>query len=185
MFQSWLRKKGVRHETSAPHTPQQNGVAERDNRTIVEAARTYLYANRAFPLELWAEAVHCAIYVLNRVLSSTCTVITLYEAWYKRKPDVSTLGIFGSYVYILIQKEDRRKLDPKGTFCIYLANSDASKSFRCWDPLSRKIKTSRDVIFLDQCVSRLASPSSFNQPDNQPEMDVSSSYKDQISSIND
>ena len=97
-FQSWLRKKGIRHETSAPRTPQQNGDAERDNRTIVEAARTYLYANRAFPLELWAEAVHCATYVSNRVLSSTCTGITPYEAWYKRKPDVSTLGIFYSYV---------------------------------------------------------------------------------------
>ena len=146
MFQTWLRKKGIRHETSAPRTPQQNGVAERDNRTIVEAARTYLYANRSLPLELWAEAVHCAIYVLNRVLSSTCTVITPYELWYKRKPDVSTLGIFGSYVYILIQKEDRRKLDPKGILCIYLGNSDTSKSFRCWDPLARKIKTSRERI---------------------------------------
>lgn len=87
---------------------------------------------------------------MNSVLSSICTVITPYEAWDKRKPNVSTLGIFGSFIYILIQKEDRHKLDPKGTLCIYLGNSDASKSFRYWDPMSRKIKTCRVMIFLDQ-----------------------------------
>ena len=83
---------------------------------------------------------------------------------------------FGSYVYILIQKEDRRKLDPKGILCIYLGNSDTSKSFRCWDPMARKIKTSRDVIFLDQCVSRLVNSPIEKQPDNQQAIDVFSSY---------
>ena len=83
-FKQFLAKEGIRHETSALHTPQQNGVTERENRTIMESARSILHS-RSIELELWAEAVNCAIYILNRVTNSTIST-TPYEEWYGRKP---------------------------------------------------------------------------------------------------
>lgn len=86
-FSTWLRNSGIRHETTAPHTPAQNGVAERANRTILEAARSLIYT-RNIPLKLWAEAVAYAVYTLNRVVSKSASV-TPFEMWFHKKPDVS------------------------------------------------------------------------------------------------
>ena len=66
-FQQWLQNEGVVHHTTRPYTPEQNGVAERYNRTVMESARCMLYA-KSVPLYLWTEAVHHANYVLNRTL---------------------------------------------------------------------------------------------------------------------
>ncbi len=69
-FNSWLSKKGIKHESSAPYNPEQNGVSERANRTVVESARSLIHMKK-LPLELWAEAINCAVYTLNRVMSRT------------------------------------------------------------------------------------------------------------------
>ena len=74
-FESWLRKKGIRHQTTVRHTPQQNGLAERDNRTLFEGVRTLLASNKALPITLWAEATNHKIYVLNRSLSSASALL--------------------------------------------------------------------------------------------------------------
>lgn len=134
-FQAWLAKCGIRHETSAPYTPQQNGVAERSIRTIMEAARSMLYAKN-IPIEMWGEAVACATYVLNRSSSSSCTA-TPYELWHRKKPDISHLRVFGSRVFIHIPDATRRKLDAKAVKCIMVGYSDKSKAYRCWNPASR------------------------------------------------
>lgn len=89
----WLKKKGIRHETTVRYTPQQNGVVERDNRTLVEGACSLFYSNKTLPLQLWAEAVNCVIYTLNRTLSSAYSLMTPFEAWYGFKPDISNLRV--------------------------------------------------------------------------------------------
>ena len=147
-FQTWLQQKGIRHETSAPHTPEQNGVAERDNRTVVEAARSMLH-QKNLPLELWAEAISCAVYTLNRVLSSTAS-ITPFEAWHRAKPDVSNLQVFGSIAFVHIPKIERQKLDNKSIRCVFIGYSNTQKAYRFWDPVSRKVKISRDALFDEQ-----------------------------------
>ena len=155
----WLKKKGIRHETTVRFTPQQNGKAERDNRTIVEGARTLLYSNKALPLQLWAEAVNCMVYVLNRSLSTVYHSKTPFETWYGRKPDISNLRTFGSEFYVLIPKELRRKLDAKGLLCFFVGNTDDQKGDRYWDPTSGKINISRDVSAISHhYVSRLPRP---------------------------
>ena len=67
-FATWLKEKGIRQESSAPYTPEQNGVAERLNRTIVESARSMLHSAQV-PIYLWAEAVNCAVYLQTRSAS--------------------------------------------------------------------------------------------------------------------
>ena len=150
-FQIWLQHKGIRHETSVPHTPEQNGVAERSNRTVVEAARSMLH-QKNLPLELWAEAINCAVYTLNRVLSSS-TSVTPYQAWHRAKPDVSNLRVFGSIAFVHIPKVERQKLDKKSLKCVFVGYSETQKGYRFWDPTSRKIKISRDALFdEDDCI---------------------------------
>ena len=84
---------GIQLQTSAPYTPEQNGIAERDHRSSVEAARSLLH-DRGVPLKMWAEAVNYSVYVLNRTLSNTATV-TPFERWFGSRPDVSHLRVFG------------------------------------------------------------------------------------------
>lgn len=86
-FQDWLAKSGIRHETTTLYTPQQNGVSERANRTLMEATRSQMHAKK-IPLELWGEAVTSSVYVLNRSLSSTIHA-TPYEIWYGKKPNIA------------------------------------------------------------------------------------------------
>jgi transposase InsO family protein len=97
-FELYLANQGIRYETSAPHTPQQNGVSERENRTIMEATRSMLHGS-GLPLYLWEECVNCAAYILNRVLSqSTVTSVTPYEAWFGTNPNVSHFRPFGCLI---------------------------------------------------------------------------------------
>ena len=143
-FKNWLAKTGIRHETSSPHTPQQNGVSERANRTIMEAVRSQMHS-KSIPLTLWGEMVVGTVYVLNRSLSSTSSV-TPFETWYGRKPDVSHLRTLGSRAFAHIADQNRRKLDPKAEECILVGYSLESKAYRLWNPCTRKIVISRDVI---------------------------------------
>ena len=81
-YQEWLKSKGIRHETSIPKTPQQNGVSERQNRTIIESARSMITATNQ-SRELWAEASNCAVYLRNRVIGKALPEMTPYEAWFE------------------------------------------------------------------------------------------------------
>ena len=145
-FEAWLRKKGIRHETTIRHTPQQNGLAERDNRTLFEGARTLLASNRSLPLSLWAEATNHKAYVLNRSLSSTCPTMTPHEAWYGSKPDLSSLRTFGTEFYTLVPKQIRKgKLEDVGVLVYFVGNSETQKGERFYDPSTGKLNTSRDT----------------------------------------
>ena len=131
------------------YTPQQNGVAKRDNRTLVEGARTLFHSKTFLPLRLWAEAVNCVVYTLNRSLSSSCPAVTPFETWFYRKPDVSNLRPFGSEFYVMVPKELRQKLDAKCIFCYFVGNSTTQKGDRYWDPVSGKVNCSCDVSPID------------------------------------
>jgi transposase InsO family protein len=144
-LQEWLNNEGISHERSAPYTPQQNGVAERTNRTLMEAARSMLYEKKV-PLELWGEAVMCATHIQNRKISGTNDV-TPFELWTGSRPDVSYLRVFGSPAFVHIPDETRRKLDPKAVECLLVGYCEHSKAFRMWNPVTRKIIISRDVVF--------------------------------------
>ena len=95
-FSAYLKSKGIRHQLTVPHSPQQNGVPERMNRTLMESARSML-AHAGLPDRYWAEAVAAAAYVRNH--TTTTTVKTPYETWYGNHPNIQNLRVFGCIAY--------------------------------------------------------------------------------------
>ena len=156
-FSTWLRSQGIQHQTSAPYCPEQNGVAERDNRTIVEAARSMLHGHQ-LPLKLWAEAVNTAVYILNRVSSRTIAS-TAYEAWHGQTPDLSHFRAYGCKAFMFIPDQNRKKLDAKSIECILVGYCENQKAYRLFDPTTNSIRISRDVLFDESNCNSASSPS--------------------------
>ena len=104
-FTMYLKKEGIRHEFTVPKTPQQNGVAERMNRTFVEAVRSML-SDAQLPKKFWAEALSTAVYLRNRSPTIAVQGKTPFEAWAKEKPDVDHLRAFGCLCYVHIAKDE-------------------------------------------------------------------------------
>ena len=129
-----------------PKTTEQNGVAERVNRTIIESATSMLHSS-GLPTKLWAEACSCAVYVQNWMAVKGVDGKTPYEGWNGVKPNLSHLRIFGSDVFLLIPRDERGKFDPKAIKCQHVGYCETQKGFRAWDPVGRKVHTSRYVIF--------------------------------------
>lgn len=136
-------------ESSWSHTPEQNETTERDNRTIVEAARTMLHS-RNLPLLLWAEAVNTAVYILNRTTCVRTSGTTPYKIWTGRKPEISHLRVFGSTAYMHIPKQFRKKLDAKAKQTVLVGYQGESANYRLYDPVRKNVVVSRDVTFDEQ-----------------------------------
>ena len=113
-FKEYLEAEGVRHELMIPKTPEQNGVAERINRTFVEAVCSMLIGAK-LPEKVWAESLSTAVYLRNRSPSKAVVGMTPFEAWNNYKPDVSHLRVFGCTVYAHIEKDERSKLKKRKT----------------------------------------------------------------------
>lgn len=146
-----LRSKGITQKLTAPYTPEQNGESERENRTIVEMARTFKYSNKevTFPEEIWAELINTAVYILNRTGKSSEEGLTPYELWLGRKPRINHLKIIGSTCYIHIPKEKRRKMDKKALKG-FLVGYDGDERYRIWISEEHKIMLSRDIQFQER-----------------------------------
>lgn len=140
----YLASRGIKRETTEPYTPEQNGKAERDNRTIVESARTMIHAKN-LPLSLWAEAVNCAVYVLNRTMWSSDTV-TPYEMRVGKAPDLRHLRIFGSEAFAYIPKQFTQKLDARAQKTIFVGYKDNSAIYRLYNPVTKRVSEARDVF---------------------------------------
>ena len=148
-FEAFMREHGIQHHTSAPYTPQQNGVAERANRTLVEMARAMLHA-QGLSYDLWAEAVSNAAYTRNRCPTSAVASMTPQEAWSGRRPNIGHMRIFGCIAYALDLSPQRSKLDAKGTKCMLLGYWEGSKAYRLMCLETKKIIKSRDVTFVEE-----------------------------------
>ena len=145
-FDDFLAKNGIQHDKTAPFTPQQNGVAERANRTLMECARSMLHSKR-LPSYLWAEAVATAAFLRNISLTKALSNITPAEAWTGRKPHAENLRIFGCKAFAHIPAERRHKLEAKSKVCVFVGYDLSNKAYRLYDPSKRSIIISRDVAF--------------------------------------
>ena len=146
MFKKFFQVEGIKHETTVPHTPEQNGVSERMNRSLVEAVRTMLHDSNLGKI-FWAEALATAVYIRNRCPTSALVLKTPFEGLYGKKPNVKHLRIFGCTAYGHIPKQSRGKLDSKSIKCIFLGYSSLQKGYRLYDPIKNKVVICRDVIF--------------------------------------
>ncbi|GJU89553.1 retrovirus-related pol polyprotein from transposon TNT 1-94 [Tanacetum coccineum] len=124
----WFESVGISHETSVPRSPQQNGVVERRNRTLMEAARTMLIFAKA-PLFLWAEAVATACYTLNRSLVHTLHEKTYYELLKGKKPNLQYFRVFGSLCYPTNDYDDVGKLKAKADIGIFVGYAPTKKAY--------------------------------------------------------
>jgi Integrase core domain/GAG-pre-integrase domain len=118
-WEDYFRRHGILHEFTAPYTPEQNGVAERSHRTLVEHARCML-KDAGLPSKWWAEAVATAAYLKNLSASRRHPGHTPHEIWTGQRPDVSHLRVFGCRAYKKVPDEMRQKFDDKSTACIFL-----------------------------------------------------------------
>jgi len=148
-FLHFCRENGIHKQFTARYTPQQNGVAERKNRTIMDMARSMLKAKH-LPNDYWAEAVHCVVYILNRCPTKAVMNKVPEEAWSGRKQGVTHLKVFGCVAYAHIPDQLRRKLDSKGEKCIFIGYSEESKAYRLYIPSTKKFFVSRDVQFIEE-----------------------------------
>ena len=144
-FENFLKKEGIEHQYTIPKTPEQNGVSERINRTLVEKVRSML-ADSTLPHKFWAEGLSTAAYLLNRSPTKALDDKTPFEAWNGKKPGVKHLRVFGSLAYIHIPKDERKKLDPKAKKCIFLGYGTTRKGYRLYDRQTSTIVHSRDVV---------------------------------------
>ncbi|RDX85061.1 hypothetical protein CR513_33797, partial [Mucuna pruriens] len=138
--------KQQRGQLTVVYTPQQNGVAKRKNRTIMNAVRTVLN-KRQVPKVFWSEVVRWCVHIQNK--SSTLVVDQRIpeETWSGVKPRVDYFRIFGCVAHAHIPDQKRNKLDDKGKRCVFLRVSDESKAYKLFDPIAKKVIVSRDVVF--------------------------------------
>nr|GEV52982.1 hypothetical protein [Tanacetum cinerariifolium] len=141
-------KKGIRREFSNARTRQQNRVAERSNRTLIEAARTML-ADAKLPVTFWAEAVNTAYYVQNRVLVNKSQNKTPYELFNSRIPAIGFLRPFGCHVMILNTLDHLGKFDAKRDEGYFVGYSLSSKAFKVFNKITKKVEESPHVDFLE------------------------------------
>ena len=145
-WELYMKEHGIVHQKSTPRTPEQNGVSERLNLTIMDRVRTILIESR-LPLSLWAEAVEYSVYTKNRSPTAILVGKTPYEAFWGDKPDIGNLRVFGSQCYVHNDSPTRRKLDARAFPAIFIGYSTPSKAWRYYIPSRRKAGTSRNIVF--------------------------------------
>ncbi|GJZ30538.1 putative ribonuclease H-like domain-containing protein [Tanacetum coccineum] len=148
VMDDFCKEKGIKREYSVARTPQQNGVAERRNRTLIEAARTML-ADSKLPTTFWAEAVSTACYVQNRVLVVKPHNKTPYELFRGFKPTLSFMRPFGCHVTILNTLDSLGKFDGKSDEGFFVGYSLSNKAFRVYNTRTKRVEENLHIGFLE------------------------------------
>lgn len=147
-IEDFLKSFGIIHQKTNSYTPEQNGMAERNNRSIVEKARCLLF-DANLDKSFWAEAVSTAVYLKNRSIASGLNGKTPYEVWYGKKPILNHIRLFGSPVMVHVPKERRTKWDKKARQHILVGYSEQVKGYRIYDLVKNQVTTSRDVVVME------------------------------------
>ena len=132
-FISYCEKNGIRRQLTQARTPQQNGVAERRNRTLIEKSRS-MAAECNLPAFLWTEVVNTANYLINRGPTRANQGKSPEQLYTRRIPNVSHLKIFGCICFVHVPHEKRQKLSSKTTMGVFMGYDDVSKVYRIYIP---------------------------------------------------
>ncbi|XP_071676410.1 retrovirus-related Pol polyprotein from transposon TNT 1-94 isoform X2 [Lolium perenne] len=145
-FSNFLSTYGIIHQTTCVSTAEQNGVAERKNRHLLEVARALMFMMNV-PKFLWGEAVKTAAYLINRMPSRVLGHKTPIECLHGSNSFIVPPKIFGCTCFVHDYRSSAGKLDPRAVKCIFVGYSPTKKGYRCWSPAERKFFVSMDVTF--------------------------------------
>lgn len=148
-MKNFLKSEGIKHELTAVYVPQQNGTAERLNRTLMEKTRCLLKES-GLPNYFWGEALRTANRIKNHVPTKICKDQSPMEIWLGRKPNISYFKVFGCKVYVRIPKPNVcGKLGERAKMGIFMGYDDHRKAYNIWIQEERKMIQSRDVKFIE------------------------------------
>ena len=137
---------GIHRRHTTRNRPQQNGVAERANRTMADDISAMLYEAQ-LPPSLWGEALATQIHVWNRLPTSSLKGKTPFEAWFNRKPDISHLRVWGCLAYVFVQKDKRRGLESHMEKCVFMGYPAGYKGWTFYNPATKKYFISERAEF--------------------------------------
>ncbi|KAI0494922.1 hypothetical protein KFK09_025068 [Dendrobium nobile] len=146
LFRSYLVAHGITQQFCCPHTPEQNGLAERKHRHLLDITRTLLLTAN-LPHSLWADALLTANYLINRLPSKAIQLQIPFQMLYQSPPSYGHLRVFGCQCFPHLRHHAPHKLSPRSTQCTFIRYSPSHKGYRCYDPLTHRTHISRHVIF--------------------------------------
>ncbi|RVW54694.1 Retrovirus-related Pol polyprotein from transposon TNT 1-94 [Vitis vinifera] len=142
------------HQSSCVNTPQQNGIAERKNRHLLDVARSLMFSTHV-PKFFWGEAILIAAYLINRMPSRILDFQTPCQILLQSFPNtrlISTIPfkVFGCSAFVHVHQQHRDKLDPRALKCIFLGYSPTQKGYKCYSLVTKQFYHSMDVTFFEQ-----------------------------------
>lgn len=149
-FENYLLEKGIKHFTTNSYTPQQNGIAERMNRTLLNMVRSMLNTKQV-EKQFWADAIVTSSYIKNRITTRTLpNSKTPYHIWYGKVSNISSIRVFGSMCWYKIPHEKLRKLDDRAHQAMLIGYPKSQPGYKLWDFEKNKVIISRDVTFNEE-----------------------------------
>jgi transposase InsO family protein len=143
-FKEFCDKHGIKREYTIPRTPQQNGVVERQNRTVQQMARSMMN-EKNIGQTYWVEAIHTTVHVLNKSHLRPHSDKTPYELWYGRPASIKHFKVFGSKCYIKNNDENLGKYDDRVDEGIFLGYATNNKGYRCYNKRLHKLVDCIDI----------------------------------------
>ncbi|KAH9695610.1 hypothetical protein KPL71_022838 [Citrus sinensis] len=173
-FENFCKSKGIARHRTVRNTPQQNGLAERMNRTLIEKVRCMLLTAN-LSKHFWAEVVNTAVYLINRSPSSTLDFKTPQEVWSGKPPNLSNLRVFGCPAYAHISQG---KLEPRVVKGYFIGYPEGIKGYKIWCLNGKPSRTliSRDVVFDEEAMlqQKVGTEIKVSKPLNKSELKVES-----------
>lgn len=145
---SFLQSNGISHYTTPPHTPEQNGVAERRHRHVVETGLSLLHYAK-LPLQYWSHAFQTAVYLINRLPTTTLGDKSPFQLLFHQSPTYSKLKSFGCLCYPWLKPYTNSKLQPRSSPCLFLGYSTSKSAYKCLDFATNRLYHSRHVQFIE------------------------------------
>uniref|UniRef100_A0A2N9G021 Integrase catalytic domain-containing protein n=1 Tax=Fagus sylvatica TaxID=28930 RepID=A0A2N9G021_FAGSY len=145
-FNQFCANKGIIHQLSCPHTPQQNGVAERKHKHLIQCALAILSESK-LPMSYWSHAVSTATHIINRLPTPNLSYNNPWEMLFHKPPDLTYLRSFGCQCFPLLTPYTAHKLHPKTTPCVFIGYPTHTKGYLCLDPITKRLYVSRHVLF--------------------------------------
>ena len=151
---TYVQNHGIIHISSCVDTPQQNGVAERKNRHLLEVARCLMFSSNVLNY-FWGEAILTATYLINRMPSRVLTFQSPRQLFLKQFPHTRVassdlpLKVFGCTTFVHVYPQNRSKFAPRANKCIFLGYSPNQKGYKCYSPTNKRFYTTMDVSFFE------------------------------------